>query len=81
MPNGPSPFEPIQVAGMKDLRNKSHGNMSLELCFRTICGHDARALLASMLKGVQTVIGKRGRVWMTEDGKDAALVGRFVVFH
>jgi hypothetical protein len=34
-----------------------------------------------MLEGVKTVIGENGSVRMTENGKNAAFVGRAVIFH
>jgi hypothetical protein len=55
--------------------------MPLKLGSRTIGSHDSRALLPSMLKGVETVVGEGGSVRMTEYSENAAFVGGFVVFH
>ena len=42
---------------------------------------DPGAFLPAMLQGKEAVIGENGGVGMTENGENAALMGRFVVLH
>ena len=50
-------------------------------CVRPNRSDDARALLPPMLEREKTVVGQDGSVRMAKDGKNAALVSRFVVLH
>jgi hypothetical protein len=55
--------------------------MPLEGAVRALGRDDPSALLAAMLQGIQAVVSQGGCVRMSKHGKDAAFVGRFVVFH
>ena len=66
---------------LEDLSYQSHGHVPFELGIRSLGGHDARTFLTTMLQGKKPVVSQDGGVGMAKNGKDAALVGRFVVLH
>ena len=76
MANRARPFETLQFILTENLRNESHVTVQPEAGAGTIRGHDAGALLSAMLECEEAVIGENGRIRVTEDGKNAALVHR-----
>ena len=81
MADGARAFQPLQIRRVEDLRNQTHGHVAIERRIRPIGRDDARALLPAMLEGKESVVGQDGGVGMSKNGKNAALVGRFVVLH
>ncbi len=82
MPGGKMPGELLQAGFGENLRHQAH---------RLVQGHapaiarsDARAFLAPVLEGVKAEIGQLGRVLVTVNAADAALMGGlapFKIFH
>ena len=75
------PFSRSRSPGDEDLRDQPHIHVAHEGRIRARGRDDARALLAAMLQGEEAVIGQHGGVWVAVNGKNAALVGGFVVLH
>ena len=81
MPDRARAFQALQIARRKNLRHEPHRDVPLEGRVRSSCGDDARAFLPAMLEREEPVVGQDGRVRMTENGENSALMGWFVVLH
>ena len=79
MADGARAFQPLQIRRVEDLRNQTHGHVAIERRIRPIGRDDAGALLPAMLEGKESVVGQDGGVGMSKNGKNAALVGRFMM--
>ena len=69
-------LETFQFVLAENLRDQPHVAMHLEAGAGAIRGDDAGALLSAMLEREEAVVGQHGRIRMTEDGENAALVHR-----
>ena len=76
MADGPLALQTLQFRLPKNLRDKAHVAMQLEGRAGAVAGDDTGALLPAMLEREKPVISEHGRIRMTEDGEDAALVHR-----
>jgi len=72
MSNGHGPGEALQMRFGEDLRHLAHA--ALRVKPRPVRGDDAGRLLASVLKGVEAEVGQVGRLRVSEDPENAALV-------
>ena len=70
------PFQSLQFLRAENLRDQAHVAMQLKGRAGPVAGDDAGAFLPAMLQREESVVGQDGRVRMTEDGKNAALVLR-----
>jgi hypothetical protein len=73
MPDGCIAFQPLDyLAACEMIANKPEAALSVEMA--AVEADDACGLLTSVLKRMQTERGKRGRVRMVKDAKDAAFL-------
>ncbi len=75
------PLQPLQIRGRKYLRDQSHRHVPIEAGICSVSRDDPSALLTPMLKREEAIVGQDGRIRMSENSEDAALVGRVVVLH
>ena len=65
----------------EDLGDQSHALVDAEGGSVAAARRDAGTFLTAVLEGEEAVVGQEGRILVTEDGEDSALVLRTVIRH
>ena len=76
-----SALKSFQVLRRKDLRNEPHVDVPGKGSIRSGSRYDTGTFLPPMLEGKKTVIRENSGIWMSVNGKNAALMGWFMVLH
>ena len=71
--------QPFQLLVVEDLGDVAHSPFLVQPC--PVGRDDPGRLLASMLEGIESQIGVAGRLWVSGDAEDAALVVKLVLVH